>query len=170
MPISFSCESCKKKVKAPDGAGGKWGKCPECGHRCYVPMPASAFADEDELTLAPVDEKDETKFGELMRETHSLTQNILHETGPLEDEEGSDNPNDAERRELIKQIIIYLQLIAHGELEHAQHKLQKVARFKDAAREILKKMAAAERPEPELADVSPKLLRGLLKDLHAKLA
>lgn len=170
MPISFSCESCKKKVKAPDGAGGKWGKCPECGHRCYVPMPASAFKGEDELTLAPVDEKDETKFGELMRETHSLTQNILHETGPLEDEESEHDPNDTERRELIKQIIIYLQLIAHGELEQAQQKLKSIARFKGAAKEILKKMAKAQRPEPELADVPPKLLKGFLKDLHAKLA
>ena len=168
MPISFSCESCKKKVKAPDGAGGKWGKCPECGHRCYVPMPASAFKDEDELQLAPVDESDETKFGELMRETHSLTQNLLHETGPVEDDDGS-MPNDAERRELIKQIIIYLQLIAHGELQQAQQKLQKIARFSNAAKEILKKMAKAERPEPDLAAVPPKLLRGFIKDLHAKL-
>jgi hypothetical protein len=167
MPISFSCESCTKKVKAPDGAGGKWGKCPECGHRCYVPMPASAFEGEDDLRLAPVDEKDETKFGELMKETHSLTQNILHETASLE--EDGDDPNDADRRELIKQIIIYLQLIAHGELEQAQQKLQRIARFSNAAKEILKKMAKAERPEPELADVPPKLLRGFLKDLHAKL-
>ncbi len=170
MPISFSCESCKKKVKAPDGAGGKWGKCPECGHRCYVPMPASAFKDEEELRLAPVDEKDETQFGELMKETHDLTKNILHETGPVEDEDEGGTPNDAERRELIKQIIIYLQLIAHGELEQAQQKLQGIARFKDASKEILKKMAVAERPEPELADVPPKLLKGFLKDLHAKLA
>ena len=159
MPISFSCESCKKKVKAPDGAGGKWGKCPECGHRCYVPMPASAFEGEDELQLTPVDEKDETKFGEL-----------IHETGPVEEDGDGKAPNDAERRELIKQIIIYLQLIAHAELEQAQQKLQSIARFKDAAREILKKMAAAERPEPELADVPPKLLKGFIKDLHSKLA
>ena len=170
MPINFSCESCKKNIKAPDGAGGKWGKCPKCGHRCYVPMPASAFEGEDELRLAPVDENDETRFGELMKETHSLTQNILHETGPLEDEESENEPNDAEQRELIKQIIIYLQLIAHGELEQAQQKLKTIARFKDAAKEILKKMAKAERPEPELADVPPKLLKGFLKDLHAKLA
>ena len=30
MSINFHCESCKKKIKAPDPTGGKWGKCPYC--------------------------------------------------------------------------------------------------------------------------------------------
>ena len=52
MPISFNCESCKKKVKAPDGAGGKWGKCPKCGHRFVVKHPSESeevLTDSDEF-------------------------------------------------------------------------------------------------------------------------
>ena len=39
MAITLHCESCKKKINAPDTAGGKWGKCPFCGHKCYIPSP-----------------------------------------------------------------------------------------------------------------------------------
>ncbi len=77
MPISFKCESCDKKIKAPDKAGGKWGNCPYCQHRCYIPLPKSD--DEPELVLAPIDENELTQMNQLMEETHSLTQRILHE-------------------------------------------------------------------------------------------
>ena len=169
MPISFGCEICKKKIKAPDGAGGKWGKCPHCGHRCYIPMPAAAFEGEDELCLTPVDTNEETRMFELMRETHSLTQNILHET-QVADDDNHEPPNEAESKELIKQIIIYLRLIADGQLEQAQQRLRNVSRFPEASKSILKKMATAERSEPELANIPTKLLHGFMKDLHAKLS
>ena len=77
MSIGFNCERCKKKIKAPEGAGGKWGNCPHCGHSCYIPLPRSE--DEEELKLAPIDESQETRYGEMMRQTHNLTKKILHE-------------------------------------------------------------------------------------------
>jgi DNA-directed RNA polymerase subunit RPC12/RpoP len=76
MTISFHCESCKKKIKAPDETGGKWGKCPYCKHRCYIPLPKSE--DEPELRLMPIDAADETQVDNLMRQTYELTQEILH--------------------------------------------------------------------------------------------
>ena len=77
MTISFNCECCKKKVKAPDKAGGKWGACPYCQHKCYIPMPKSD--DEPELKLTPVDESELSHMDDLMKETHTLTQRILKE-------------------------------------------------------------------------------------------
>ena len=39
MPISFSCPSCGKKLKAPDDAVGKSSKCPQCGLPVTCPEP-----------------------------------------------------------------------------------------------------------------------------------
>ena len=75
MSINFHCESCKKKIKAPDEAGGKWGNCPFCKHRCYIPLPKTE--DEAELTLEPLNANEETQMEELMQQTHILTQSLL---------------------------------------------------------------------------------------------
>ena len=77
MGISFHWQRCKKKIKAPDGAGGKWGACPHCKNKCYIPLPAAE--GDEEIKLAPVDPNDESMYEEMMRETHGLTQRILHE-------------------------------------------------------------------------------------------
>src|SRR5690242_19935506 len=39
MPISFSCQRCGKKLKAPDNAAGKTSKCPGCGSPVTCPEP-----------------------------------------------------------------------------------------------------------------------------------
>ena len=75
MSISFHCEYCNKKIEAPDDAGGKWGKCPSCHKRLYVP----GSEDGEELKLAPIDETEEQKKKRLMAETFHLTQDILQE-------------------------------------------------------------------------------------------
>ena len=167
MPISFTCESCKKKVKAPDNAGGKWGKCPQCQHRCYIPLPV--VEGEEELKLAPIDESEESKYNEMMRETHNLTRKILSETAvPTE---GADvrSSNEYDEKQLLKNIIIYLRQMADGELGLAAKNVEKIMQFKEQGRIILKKMGNAERPEPELEDVPPKVLNKFIKELNKKL-
>ena len=77
MSISFHCENCKKKVNAPDGTGGKWGRCPHCNHRCYIPLPKSK--GEGELKLAPIDPNEEVEYEKMIKETQDLRQDILHE-------------------------------------------------------------------------------------------
>ena len=62
MAITFHCESCKKKINAPDNTGGKWGKCPYCLHRCYIPLPETN--EEEEIKLAPLDEEEEKKYNQ----------------------------------------------------------------------------------------------------------
>ena len=166
MSISFHCQKCKKKIKAPDESGGKWGSCPHCKHRCYIPLPPSL--DEEEIKLAPIDPAEETQYGQMMRETYNLTQNILHETAS--EETSAKGPfNEAQEKELTKNIIIYLRLMADGELSQAEAMITKISRFKPPAINILTNMAKTERPEPELADIAPKVLLGLIKDLHTKL-
>jgi len=168
MPITFHCESCKKRIKAPDSTGGKWGSCPHCKHRCYVPLPPDE--NEEKLTLAPIDENEESKYYEMKRKTFNLTKNILSETEvPKEDKDARSGANEYNERELIKNIIFYLRQMADGELDQAQTTAEKIKPFKKQAQDLLKRMTRTERPEPELADISPTLLKGLIKNLSSQL-
>ena len=164
MSISFHCESCKKRIKAPDESGGKWGNCPFCTHRCYIPRPPSA--DDEELKLAPIDESDETRYGRLMRETQAIKQTVLQEK-ELPDESLADA--DLSEDEVLKQIIVHLRYVADGDLGMASGPMAKITANKESAKEILKNMAGAERPEPELMDIPPKVFEGLVKNLYSKL-
>lgn len=169
MSISFHCEACGKKVKAPESAGGKWGKCPTCNHRCYIPMPIAD--DEPELCLAPVDESHESQVAQMMKETHSLTQFILHETAV-----GEPGPNDksgeraAAEKEVIKKCILYLREMADGDLVVGEQTLDELKPHKKTALRIFASIARAERPEPELADIPPRILQGLVRDASNKLS
>ena len=166
MSISFHCESCKKKIKAPDDAGGKWGSCPHCNHKCYIPSPPAE--DGEELSLIPMEEGYEEKYKNMMRETYGLTQNILGQTDvPEDDAPAASGP--VTEKELIKDLVAYLRLTADGELAQAEQLVKKIKRASKDAKKLLAKMLKAERPEPELQDIPERLLQGLIKDLGKQL-
>ena len=166
MSISFHCESCKKKIKAPDGAGGKWGNCPFCQHRCYIPLPKSD--DEEELKLAPFSETEENQIDELKRQANVLAQNLLHES-KLPDEQAAPDRT-ADEKSAIKYAIIYLRQMADGELVQAEQTFKHLKANKKTALRILASMARAERPEPELSDLPETVLQGLIRDVSSKLS
>ncbi len=164
MTITFHCENCKKKIKAPDETGGKWGSCPSCKHKCYIPLPESE--GQEELTLAPLDESEVSRQNEMMDETYSLTRQILHEKAEPEDEQ-ADPPSAVNQGELSKDITMYLRAMADGDLENA-HKL--AAEVRKSGREALDVLdAIADSPGPELADVAPGLLSGLIRNFRNQL-
>ena len=170
MSISFNCESCKKKIKAPDEAGGKWGNCPYCKHRCYIPSPKSE--DEGELTLTPLNANEETQMESLMQQTHVLTQSLLSmEIPDFNDDSGKSNNRTAQEKEVIKQCILYLRQMADGELAAAECTFSQLKKKKKKpAIRILSSMARAERPEPELADLPDGILQRLIRDTCTKLS
>lgn len=47
MPIQFDCENCQKKLKVPESAAGKRGRCNQCGHLNTIPAAASAETISD---------------------------------------------------------------------------------------------------------------------------
>jgi DNA-directed RNA polymerase subunit RPC12/RpoP len=169
MTISFHCECCKKKVKAPDAAGGKWGSCPYCQHRCFIPRPISE--DEPELKLAPIDESELSQIDDLMKETHTLTQQILHENSIADESIEEKGPARAvQEKEVTKQCIIYLREMVDGELMRAEKTLTDLRKHKKTALRIFSAMGRSERPEPELSDVPDTILQGLIRDAAAKLS
>jgi len=163
MAIVFHCEHCGKKIEAPDTAGGKWGKCPACHNKLYVP----ALDTGEELKLAPFDESDREREKQLMAETYRLTQDILKEReipeGPAEPAGAIYEMSDSE---LKRNVIIYLRQMAHSELDEADRTAALIAPFGPKAMEIVDRIALSEIPEQELADIPQQILAGSIRALR----
>jgi hypothetical protein len=167
MAITFHCEHCGKKIEAPDNAGGKWGKCPACHNKVYVP----ASEVDEELKLAPMDTSDLAEQEQLMAETRRIEQEILSEQSEVLD----DSPEravpvyDISDNELTKNIIVYLRLMADGDLEQAERISSSIIHYGKRALKILDGIAVSEIPEPELADIPQQILSGLVRTLRTKI-
>jgi hypothetical protein len=167
MSIIFHCEHCGKKIKASDGTGGKWEKCPACHNKVYVP----GLDSGEELKLAPIDGDDEVKQKELMHETYHLTQEILLEREVPNGPPGTTKSvSDISEKELTKNIILYLRQMADGELDEAIKTADLIAPYSHQAVKILDAIAVNEMPEPELADVPQQVLSGLIRNLRTRIS
>jgi hypothetical protein len=166
MPIVFHCDYCGKKIEAKDGSGGKWGKCPACHNKLYVP----AGDSDEKLKLAPIDKTDEVKRRQLMAETYSVTQDILQERDiPEGPEEPTMPAYQISDEKLTKNIITFLRQMADGELGMAQESANLIIPFGRRAVEILDRVALSDMPDPELADVPPQVLSGLIRELRGQI-
>ena len=175
MGISFHCEHCGKKIEAPDTAGGKWGKCPGCHNKVYVPA-NKPIQPDDELRLAPLDTDEEQKHKKMLAEEARLRQEILKETNvpeegaiPKKQSAAPSKPNDLSDAELTTCIISYLRQMADGELDSAEDTASTIIPNGQNAVRILERIALSEIPEPEIADIPQQVLSGLVKNLRSRL-
>jgi len=167
MPIKLHCSSCGKKMEAPDSAGGKWGKCPACHAKIYVSSPQ---IEEDELKLAPVDETEEQKRKQLMRETYRLTQDILEEKGVPEAPASIGPTPEINEETLTNHLIRYLRQMANGDLDTAQRTADLIVPHRRKAATILEHLAKSYPPDPELEDVPQQVLSGLIRNLRTRIS
>ena len=81
MSLELHCPQCQKLIRAPDGAGGKRGKCPYCKNTIYIPTPPD---EREEIGLAPVDEEEERRAEKLRRESIQYAAAVAHvkDVGP----------------------------------------------------------------------------------------
>ncbi len=167
MGITFHCEHCDKKIEAPDNAGGKWGKCPSCHNKLYVPD----LNPKDELLLAPIDETEEMKKKQLLAETFQLTLDILGE----KEESDADAPAETDPeetvndRQLTKDIMRYLRQMVDGDLDRAQETAELIIPHGAGAVKILNDIALADVPGPELDGIPRQVLSGLIKTLRNRI-
>ncbi len=166
MSIKFHCEHCGKKIDAPDTTGGKWGKCPACHNRVYVPQVEA----EEELKLAPIDETEEERQKRLREEALQLTQSIFQEKEIPDADRPSDATTEISEEALTDAIVTYLRQMADGDLDTAQRTAETIAANRRKARELLGQMATNDPPDPELEDVPPQVLSGLIRNLRTRLS
>ncbi len=170
MTVTFHCEHCGKKIEAPDSAGGKWGKCPACHNKLYVPD----LSEGEELKLAPIDESEEARRKRLMDETSKLSEDILLEKEiPDESAEVEADatvwPAEISDEQLKKNIIGYLRQTAEGQMEAAKRSRGLITPYGKRTIKILDRIALAEIPERELAGIPQQKLSGLIRELRSKI-
>ena len=120
MAITFHCEHCGRKIEAADNSAGKWGNCPACHNKVYIPDPKAAG---EEIKLSPIDEETEKTQKELLDETFRLTQDILSEKETGGEESAGGEVSD---RQLTQYIISYLTLMSQGDLAEAEAVLKQI--------------------------------------------
>lgn len=169
MGIVFHCEHCGKKIQAQDSAGGKWGKCPKCHNKLYIPNPEPE--EEEELKLAPIDESAVEKRKHLMAETYKVAEAMLDEKQVPNELTGTTSKSaaDTSDEQLAINVITYLRYMADGELEQAEKSVNLIIRCGKRAVKVLDEIAVSEIPEPELADIPQQVLSGLIKTLRGKI-
>lgn len=166
MAITFHCDHCGKKIEAGDSAAGKWGKCPSCGNKIYIPD----LTTGEELQLSPIDEEAEKRKKELMVETFKLEQDILSQRESSEEGGQSGSAiTEINQKELTKNIILYLRYTADGNLGDAEKIVAMITRGGQESIKILDKIAVSQMPEPELSDVPVKVLVGFIRALRGKI-
>jgi len=167
MSITFHCEHCDKKIEAADSAAGKWGKCPACHNKVYIPD----LKVDEELKLAPIDNEEEKRKKQLMAETFKLTQNILNEKeSPDENIETAASASKIGDKQLTEKIISYLRQMADGQLDQAEKTTNSIIPYHLNAKKILDKIAVGEIVVPELADIPKQVLSGLIRTLRGKIS
>lgn len=167
MSIKFHCEHCGKKIDAPDTAGGKWGKCPACHNKVYVPQLES---DEEELKLAPIDETEEERKRRLLAETFQLTQSILQEKEIPDAAIHAQPTQNVSSEKMTEAIVRYLRQMADGDLDSAQRTAETIASNRRKAKEILDQMSTSDPPDPGLQGIPPQVLSGLIRNLRTRLS
>ena len=166
MSITFRCEHCHRDVTAPDGAGGKRGKCPYCQKSAYIPAPV----DEADLpALAPIDAEDERR---LQAEAKALWQQdlALLDSG----DEASESPPLEQREDLAPEdlhhfAINYCLDMAGSNLDRALAHVARLREFGPLGRQAVDDLLADEILDEALASLPEPLARGFLRQLREEL-
>lgn len=167
MPIRLHCHHCGKKIEAPDHAGGKWGKCPACHNKVYVPAPPS----DEELKLAPIDETEEERRERLRKEAFELTKDILEDSAVVEETREAGRPGaEISEAKLKEYIIRYLRQMADGDLDEAQSTADRIVPHRRQIMSILDGIVRSDARDPELEDIPQQVLSGLIRNLRVRMS
>jgi len=163
MSIKFRCESCHKTVEAPDSAAGKRGRCPYCGHSCYIASPMS----EDIIPLA-VGGDEESPGKDETQELTALDRELLSEMGrdpsiPLEERD------DLSSEDLHHLVVNYCLDMFNGNLARAEGTAEQLGKFKFTARQAVEDFRLGKADEDALKVLPPKVRKGFLEALAAKM-
>ena len=167
MTITFHCKYCSKKIDASEKVAGKWGKCPSCHNKVYVP--SLNADDDDDIQLAPMDKGEEEKKRKLMAETFAISQDILDEKEVPNEQGPAINTSQVDGKSLKGDIVSYLRLMVDGDLDRAAAISTTISQSGDQAMQILDEIALSDIGEPELADIPQNVLSGFIRDLRAKI-
>jgi len=176
VSIELHCPQCEKLIRAPDNAGGRYGKCPYCETRVFIPAPAD---EEGEIGLAPIDEDEERREQELIRESVRYAAAFDKEGDKLPPEgagEQSRGGAGGNRPELPPGEVIdvgdeveaYVVAMRDSKLDDVERIVRKLKGVGSRARDYVEGLMLDPTPPP-LGDVPKPLMMGFLKSLLGRL-
>lgn len=175
MSIEFNCPSCEKSIRAPDTAGGRYGKCPFCEVKVYIP---SAPTDEGEIGLAPVDEDEERRERELIRESVRYAAAFDKESDKLPPEGAGGRASAGPRREaepapgevieVGDEVEAFVVAMRDSKLQDAERVLNRLKKAGARAKDYVEGLMLDPTPPP-IGNVPKPLLHGFLKSLLSRL-
>ncbi len=165
MTITFECTECRKEVKAPDAAAGKRGKCPFCGHSVYIPAPV---AEDDLIPFAAVDEAEERRREQNIKELFRQERDIIAETGskpapPIDQKEDLAAPD------LHHFVVNYCLDLAGGKLERAEITVGQLRKLGAPGKAAVDDFLQGRTTEKALDQIPKPVLKGFLMQLRGKL-
>jgi len=159
MGTKFHCKYCGKKIVAPDKAAGKWGKCPKCNSKLYIPGDTS---DAEDFKLEPLNSNEEKKREKLMQETFQLSQIILKQKKLPK----KSSLESLSYEDLQNMVIKYLVHMSNGQLDQAKNLIEQIASDSDQTSEILDKIAFNQITNQELDSLPPQVLATFIRQLR----
>lgn len=179
MPIELHCPNCQKSLRAPDDAGGKRSKCPNCGGSVYIPMPVT---DDDIIPLAPIDEDEERRAEEERREALRYTATLDKATeGGAPDAGGKGKPAAASRPapraadtpgvviDVKSEVEAFVLAMKDSRLDAAESAVNRLRKTGDRARDYVQGLMLDEIP-PKIGSLPAPLVQGFLKNLLGRLS
>ncbi len=174
MSIDIHCPQCEKLIRAPDNAGGKYGKCPYCETKVYIP----ALTDDDgEIGLAPIDEAEERREQELIRESVRYAAAFDKESDKLPPEGSASRggggrsvqePPPGEVIDIGELVEAYVVAMRDSKLNDAERVIKKLKSAGVRAADYVEGLMLDPAPPP-LGNVPKPLMMGFLKSLLGRL-
>ena len=177
MSIEFNCPSCEKSIRAPDTAGGKYGKCPFCEVKVYIPSPPSA--GDDEIKLAPIDAEEEKRERELIRESVRYAAQFDKDPDKLPPEGAEGRGGAGARRmaepaapgevvEVADEVEAFVVAMRDSKLQDADRVVARLKRAGARSKDYVEGLMLDPTPPP-IGNVPKPLLIGFLKSLLGRL-
>ncbi len=166
MTIAFRCESCQKEIKAPDGAAGKRGKCPFCGHANYIPVPKTE--DDGDLDLAPLDEEEERRRQQEIEALRRRERDLLKEMSSDKPAKGAGHAVESSQ-DLHHHVVNYCLDAANYKVDRLAVHVSNLKRNKAVGLAAVEDFIKGTAKEPALGKIPPRVLQGFLTQLRDEL-
>jgi len=165
MTIGFHCEHCGKEIRAPKDTGGRRGKCPYCHGSVFIPSPGPPG---DALSLVPLDAEEERERRQVIQESLEAERILGAEATRVETAPRVSQMDTADvtSEDLHHLVVNYCLDTFAGNLERAETHVVKLNQHSGPNSQAVTDFLTGEAVEPALAEIPPKVLKGLLKSLN----
>lgn len=172
MSITLNCTHCGKQVQAPEDAGGRWGKCPRCGEKVYVP---SLPSDDGEIGLVPLDEAEERRSQRERIRYQQIEGQALHgaggaaDTGPTHESSVSPKAAKGHRRNIEAMLVRYVKGMSDGRVSDCDEIVVSLIGHRKEVASAVEHLTAMSPLPANLSGIPPAVVKGYLRQLLGQL-